>query len=138
MHCFPLSGIADTVPAAGKKTVFISEDPCLREMLHCVRCYSLPRDRRVFKYADPFLERNPAARVLEFAPQPGSYLHNRKIGSYTVSHYLPDQPFGKLDETFYNEDIQAISFKDGSFDLILHEERFLNTSMTRSRPSATT
>ena len=119
---FPAFRYRGYCPCCRRNTVFISDDPCLREFLHCIRCYSLPRDRQVFKYADSFLARKPDARVLEFAPLPGSYMYNRKIGSYTVSHYLPDKKNGKLDEAFYNEDIQATSFKDSSFDLIIHEE----------------
>ena len=119
---FPPVRFRGYCPCCNKKTLFAATDSWLRDSLRCVKCNSLPRDRQVFKYINKFMEQRTDLDVLEFAPLPGAYMHDRKTKSYVISHYLPDEKFGKFDETFYNEDIQKTTFKDNTFDLVIHED----------------
>lgn len=109
-------------PCCRKKTVFAATNLWLRDSFFCVRCNSLPRDRQVYKYINETFKDRTDLRVLEFAPLPGSYMHDRKTKSFVMSHYFQDEKFGKVDADFYNEDIQKTTFGDGSFDLIIHED----------------
>lgn len=119
---FPLYKISGYCPCCRKKTVFIASDLWLRDSLRCIRCLSLPRDRQVYKFVDPILNKHSDLRVLEFAPLPGSYMYDRKTGSYIISHYFENEKYGKIDVGFYNEDIQNTTFSNESFDLIIHED----------------
>lgn len=109
-------------PCCRKKTIFIAANLWLRDSLYCIRCYSLPRDRQVYKFINQILDKRTDLRVLEFAPLPGSYMYDRKTGSYIISHYFENEKFGKIDDDFYNEDIQNTTFSNESFDLIIHED----------------
>lgn len=119
---FPKTRYKGFCPCCSNKTVFMSTDLWFRDSLRCCRCNSLPRDRQVFKYVNKLLEQRNDLRVLEFAPLPGAYMYKKKTQKYVISHYLPDKKFGKMDASFYNEDIQKTTFSDSSFDLIIHED----------------
>lgn len=119
---FPVVRFRGYCPCCNKKTLFVAGDEWLRDSLRCVKCNSLPRDRQVYKYINKYMENRTDLRVLEFAPLPGAYMHDRKTKTYVISHYLPDEKFGKFDDTFYNEDIQGTTFPDGTFDLVIHED----------------
>ena len=119
---FPSIRYRGYCPCCNKKTLFVATDCWLRDSLRCVKCNSLPRDRQVFKYINTILKQRTDLNVLEFAAVPGAYMHDRKTKSYIISHYYPTEKFGKLDTSFYNEDIQQTTFQDNTFDLVIHED----------------
>jgi len=44
----------------------------------------------------------------------------KNVPGYVRSGYFPDQPFGSLQHGLRNEDIEAQTFGDGVFDLVIH------------------
>ena len=118
----PLFQLRGYCPCCCKKTTFIASNYWYRDSLRCMKCGSLPRDRQVFKYLNEYMKGRTDFRVLEFAPLPGAYMNDRETSNYTISHYFPDEKFGKAGENFYNEDIQKTTFPDASFDIIIHED----------------
>jgi SAM-dependent methyltransferase len=48
----------------------------------------------------------------------------QECASYTASQYLPSVPFGTEASGFRNEDLEAQTFSDGAFDLVITQDVF--------------
>lgn len=82
----------------------------------CPICDSRSRHRGLwFLYQEHIVYRAPCSRILHFAPEPVFYdlLRNQTdIKYYTTDFFLADVDYR-------GEDIQNLSFEDGSFDIVL-------------------
>ncbi|MBR9859440.1 methyltransferase domain-containing protein [bacterium] len=81
----------------------------------CIKCSSRSRHRGlIYAYKKALDSLNNNQKILHFAPEPIFY---PLIESYQVDYKTTD--FFLQDVDYPNEDIQALSFSDNSFDLLL-------------------
>lgn len=106
-----------------------------RENLFCANCKSVARMRlhaktilNLFDFDKThqfisFLKTNPSFRVYEAARYHifrGDKI--KKLDNYIVSEYYPARPFGKKFKSILNEDLQNLSFKRETIDLVITSE----------------
>lgn len=99
--------------------------PAMREYYRCARCRSLPRYRALnFVLQQHFPEwRNLA--IHESSPGgPLSQKLKRLCRAYVASNYLPDMPAGAHAGQSRNENLQAQTFSDNVFDLVVTMDVF--------------
>ena len=109
-------------PVCETATSFEAHGDWFRDLLLCRHCGSIPRERafamclRMFRPGwrdDAIHESSPAPRAI-----------SARMGSegqhYVGSHYYPDRPLGEEVEGFRNENLERLTFEDGSFDLHCH------------------
>lgn len=92
-------------------TVFVATGSWLRDALRCVRCRSIPRERALFATLNSVVPSWRSFRVHEFAPGGAASKALASAPSSSASHY-PD------------EDLQALTFPDESFDLVVTQDVF--------------
>jgi SAM-dependent methyltransferase len=90
-------------------TIFVCTGSWLRDDLRCARCRSIPRERAVVCVLSEIAPGWRASRLHEFSPGGAASRFLASSGAYTASHF-PD------------EDLQALSFADESFDLVVTQD----------------
>ena len=109
-------------PVCERDTRFEARGDWLRDELLCARCGSIPRER-AFAWC---LERHrPGWRddvLHESSPAPRSISARmrRECRGYVGSHYHPDLPPGDIGRPERNENLEALTFGDGTIDLHCH------------------
>lgn len=88
--------------------------------MRCAQCNSAPRQRRIHYVLNTRIPRWPKLRVHEFAPF-RDWIET-KAKSYTASQFYPDHPLGASVSGYRNEDIERLTFPDGSIDLFVVED----------------
>lgn len=107
-------------------TTFKATGPWLRETLLCDPCpkqmgRSVPRERAlalVLKTLRPNW-RDLAIHESSPARRGASEMLRRECRQYVASQYLPDQPRGQMIGGWRNEDLEAQSFPDAAFDVVV-------------------
>ena len=110
-HC-PICEAAATYRAAG---------PWLRDTLVCGGCGSVPRERAL---ALMLAERRPNWRQLaihECSPAERGVSHKLRTQApgYVATHFFENQKLGSMVRGFRNENLEAQTFADQSFDLVV-------------------
>ncbi len=114
-------------PVCEQATEFKSENPWLRDYFICVKCGSIPRERAL---AAVLSELRPNWRDLEIhESSPSSRVSARlarECGTYTATQYDLSTPFGTMspDGGYRSEDLEAQTFADASFDLVITQDVF--------------
>lgn len=123
-----------TCPVCRRYSAFICKDPqSLRGDLFCFFCRSSSRNRHIAKIlAQSIL---PGAKsIKEAVKDSGVRIYNTNAcgsihraladsGYYLCSEYLPEIPFGTMDERgIWSEDLQNLSFGSDNFDYIITED----------------
>ncbi|MBL4751845.1 MAG: class I SAM-dependent methyltransferase [Amylibacter sp.] len=105
-----------------QNTEFHSPDEWFRDHLLCQSCGSLPRERAFFWALTRFYPEWKSARLHEGSPGPRrvSLRLQQECKRYIGSHFYPDIARGKSKNGFQSEDMEALTFKDGSIDLHCH------------------
>ncbi len=125
---------AGACSVCGRASRFLAHSTNLKESLHCVRCGAWMRVRLL---ADVLLElfaRGQARSLAELVRAPGFralalyeaqasgplHVFLRQCPGYRCSEYLPGVAPGATRGGVRCEDLQALTFADGSLDLVLH------------------
>lgn len=110
-------------PICEKATVFTASHAYFRSSLTCTTCEggSVPRERAL---AAILAETAPKWRRLaihESSPMKRgvSVKLARECRRYTPTQFFPEQPFGKERQGFRNENLEAQTFADRSFDIVI-------------------
>lgn len=117
----PVISYAGHCPVCDSETVFTAEHTWYRDHLFCAKCGSIPRERAL---ALSLRRRFPDWRsfsIHEAAPA-GRFLSTAVLNAaqnYVATHFHPNRPLGKMIEGFRNENLEAQTFFDESFDLVV-------------------
>jgi len=108
-------------PICRAEVEFTAKTGWYRESLVCSRCQSVPRERAL---ALMLARRFPKWRRLaihESSPADRGISPKLKRGcrTYTATQFFPDEPPGTIVRGFRNENLEAQSFPDQSFDLVV-------------------
>jgi SAM-dependent methyltransferase len=106
----------------------VAKDPWLRDHFHCVRCGSIPRERALMATLQTF---RPNWRELEIhESSPGfsgvSPMLRRRAPGYSFSYFDETAPLGTILPGLEtrNENIEAMTFPAGSFDVFITQDVF--------------
>lgn len=112
-------------PICQRDILFRARGPWHRSQLVCTDCPerrgSVPRERAL---ALVLQQLRPGWRELAIhesspANRGVSLLLRQECARYTGTHYHPDHPLGEMVNGFRNEDLEAQTFADNSFDLVI-------------------
>jgi len=105
------------------RAIFVLKGGWIRGDLRCARCGSRPRNRALIEVLSREFPLWRDALVHESSP--GSPLlakFQRECPRYTPSHYYSDLPRGTFRNGFRSEDLEAQSFSDAAFDLVITQD----------------
>jgi SAM-dependent methyltransferase len=107
-----------------RRTLFVEAGPWLANDYRCVRCHSVPRWRGIIRVLDTAF---PDWRTLDIHECGAGGLATRKFrreaNGYSGSRYLvPDVARGAVVGNVSCQDIEDLTFADGSFDLIITQD----------------
>ncbi len=127
-----------TCTICGMRTLFLAFDtgsaPHAREQFHCAVCKSVSRHRhvalemlRVFERKEASLqEALPFFRNLKIYSASSGDAMSQVLGknnpNYVVSEYFPDTPLGAEKSGVQCQNLEALTFKDNAFDLVITED----------------
>jgi SAM-dependent methyltransferase len=111
-------------PVCDQETRFQAWDPWLRDSFICVRCHSVPRQRAFYTVLERVCPDWRALAVHESSPSNGDGKLQRECRNYTATHYDPALPPGAQGPGWRNEDLEAQTFADASFDLVVTQDVF--------------
>src|ERR1700679_2731837 len=107
-------------PICEKKVVFIKRASWLRDNYFCWRCGSIPRFRGLIYVLN---KEYPNWRDLEIHESSPAGASSTKIETeckhYTPTQYYTDVPFGTLKNGVRSEDLEAMTFPDNTFDIVV-------------------
>lgn len=124
--------IEGACPVCERSTTFVSKNDWLRDSLRCKHCKSIPRERAFAWALSTFCpdwrdkvvhESSPSKRLVSARMQQSRWnpLASRVgTGQYIPSQYFPDVTPGTIHKGFRSENLEALSFEDGSIDLHCH------------------
>lgn len=102
---------------------FVAKGPWLRGTLICGTCEngSVPRERALAHVLTRVAPNWRQLRVHESSPATRgiSAKIRKECAAYTGSHFFPDQPMGTEVRGYRNENLEAQTFQDGVFDLVI-------------------
>jgi SAM-dependent methyltransferase len=100
---------------------FSSREAWFRDHLLCGTCGSIPRERALALLLKRRLPGWAGLRIHESSPaQRGiSAQIRRRAAAYVPTPFFPHAPAGRIVNGFRNENLEAQTFADGSFDLVV-------------------
>ena len=107
-------------PCCRKETVFREHGPWLRDEYLCDRCHSIPRQRHLALILSQWFPKWTHSSVHESSPS--NPLLGRFCRRYSYSHFFPDRERGKTIRGVRCEDIERLTFPDGSFDIFITQD----------------
>lgn len=111
-------------PCCKTKIVFKSEHKWLRDHFLCPNCGSLPRERALITVIEKYYPDWTELTIHESSPgnRGISLKFKQNCPLYTSSQYFSDFPLGQLCNGTMNENLERLSFKDESFDIIITQD----------------
>jgi SAM-dependent methyltransferase len=111
-------------PVCEKKTTFIVEDAWLRDYYLCTKCRSIPRVRHIMHVLQKQYPYFRELTILESSPNGPSFdKFLKECRDYIATYYWPDVVPGTLGKNGYRcENLEALSFPDASFDLVITQD----------------
>ena len=112
-----------TCPVCESTAIFYLKGAWIRGDLRCARCGSRPRNRALMEVLSrqfPLWRDYHIHESSPGAPLLGKF--SRECRGYTPSHYFTDLPRGAYRDGFRSEDLEAQSFADGTFDLVITQD----------------
>ena len=112
----------------GQRTPFVCLDGNEPLIRRCIWCRSTPKYRALVHVIEswsgiPLRRLIQTRKVYELSTTSPIHRLNRGHKNYTCSAYFSDQSFGQqLPNGAWNEDLQQLTFADGSFDLVISSE----------------
>ncbi|MGJ5820947.1 class I SAM-dependent methyltransferase [Paludibaculum fermentans] len=113
----------------GRPTMFVCTVPQDRWIRACLACRSTPKYRAIYHVLTRHFGQDPAQRLAQ-----GAHIYELTTTSpicrrlqahpnYCCSAYMSDRPFGtEIRPRVWNQDLQKLSFGDGSFDIVISSE----------------
>ena len=112
-------------PVCASATRFVARNPWFRDHYLCERCSSIPRQRALMLVLDDLYPQWRELGVHESSPAgPASARLARECPKYVATHFFPGVERGTLHEGFRCEDLEAMTFGDGQFDLVVTQDVF--------------
>lgn len=118
----PLESNAGYCKCCRQETTFVVHGPWLRDQFLCESCGSIPRQRALNDVLDRYFPDWAGKDVHESSPS-NDYLA-RWCSRYSCSQYFPDTPPGESRGGVRCEDLEHLTFPDGSFDLFITQDVF--------------
>lgn len=110
-------------PICESRNSFVERGPWLRDQLECLDCEggSFPRERALALALERYAPNWRELRLLECSPSSRaiSLKLGKQCSQYTAINYFAEVPSGSRVGEVLNEDLQALSFADSSFDLFV-------------------
>jgi SAM-dependent methyltransferase len=103
-------------------TLFRAYGSWLRDTYLCTRCHSIPRQRALQLVLDTVFPSWEERELHESSPS-NDFL-SRHASRYSSSHYFPDIPGGQMVEGCRCENLEAMTFADATFDLLVTQDVF--------------
>jgi SAM-dependent methyltransferase len=108
-----------------RRTWFRETGPWLRDQYLCVRCGSIPRFRALAKVLNDHFPEWRELRIHESSPGGASSDKIRaECRCYVASQFFADVPRGECKEGQRSENLEALTFADESFDLVVTQDVF--------------
>jgi SAM-dependent methyltransferase len=108
-------------PICAAPARFTAREAWFRDHLLCGTCGSIPRERALALLLNRRLPGWAGLRIHESSPMPrgiSQQLRDR-APAYVPSQYFPDEQLGRSVRGFRNENLEAQTFANGSFDLVV-------------------
>ena len=107
-----------------QRVTFAAETDWFRDTYRCASCGSIPRERALMHVVETTF---PGWRELEIhESSPGARGASVKLRAqcplYVVTHYVPGVELGAPQDGFRNENLEALTFEDESFDLHITQD----------------
>lgn len=110
-------------PICARRTTFLIEAVWLRDNYRCAGCRSIPRWRAVIHVLERDFPGWRGFRIHESSPSgAASEKIARECADYVGSQFFPGRPTGVEYEGVRCEDLEALSFEDESFDLVVTQD----------------
>lgn len=113
-------------PICEQNTHFCATDPWLRGSLKCSSCPggSVPRERALALILRELRPNWRAERIHESSPGDRglSIVLKRDAPYYIGSHFYPDRPLGTMVGEWRVENLEAQTFADASFDIVITQD----------------
>ncbi len=108
-------------PVCEKAAVFSARFDWYRDHLQCESCGSIPRERAAALLLNRHRPNWRELRIHESSPEPRglSIKLRRECSRYVASNFLPTHKLGEQIDDFRNENLEAQTFADDSFDIVL-------------------
>ena len=108
-----------------RKVIFARTGPWLRDQYLCTGCHSIPRNRALLKV---LAEHFPDWRDLSIhESSPGGASSDkirRECPKFVASQFFSDVPRGETRNGQRSEDLEALTFSENSFDLVITQDVF--------------
>jgi SAM-dependent methyltransferase len=112
-------------PICEHKTLFVEQSEWLRDTYFCIFCWSVPRQRAIIKVLQQEFPKWRRLHIYESSPCGASSRKIRKeCKFYTPSQYYPDATPGTCKRGFRCENLEKLTFADGTFDLVITQDVF--------------
>ena len=112
-------------PICAKKTVFIEHGEWLRDEYFCIDCFSIPRQRAITHVLETEF---PEWRKLKIHESSAGGQSSDKLAAecpgYSSSQFIPDVEPGQTLDGVRCENLERMTFADGSFDLFITQDVF--------------
>ncbi|MDP2852238.1 MAG: class I SAM-dependent methyltransferase [Gallionella sp.] len=110
-------------PVCEKTTVFIEKSTWLRDNYLCAKCASIPRVRHIIHVLQRQFPHFREWAIHESSPSgPGFDKLRKECPGYSPTYYWPDTTPGTFKNGFRCENLEALTFADASFDLVVTQD----------------
>ena len=105
-------------------TEFLAYNPWLRDYFRCINCGSIPRERALLKTLQAQFTNWRDLAIHESSPSKGgaSGRIRTECSSYVSSQYFPSHEFGSEVKGHRNENLEAMTFPNSSFDVVITQD----------------
>jgi SAM-dependent methyltransferase len=104
---------------------FNETGPWLRDQYLCLRCGSIPRNRALVKVLNDHFPGWRDLQIHESSPGgASSAMIKRQCKHYVATQFFPEVPRGQLKDGQRSENLEALTFPDESFDLVITQDVF--------------
>jgi SAM-dependent methyltransferase len=112
-------------PICEQTTLFVIAGPWLRDQYFCLLCDSIPRWRALLQVLHEHAPEWRALALHESSPGgPASMKLAAECTGYVASHWWPDRPLGAVVDGVRCENLEAQTFPDATFDLVVTADVF--------------
>lgn len=110
-------------PICDQTTTFIKKNAWLRDNYLCAKCRSIPRVRHIIHVLQSQFPRFREWAIHESSPSGPSFDKLRKeCPGFLSTYYWPDTAPGTYKNEFRCENLEALTFADASFDLVITQD----------------
>jgi len=112
-------------PICARRTLFYHQGPWPRDQFRCARCLSIPRWRALVRVLETHFPGWRQLAIHESSPGgSGSAKLARECRGYMPTHYFPDVSPGQSRNAVRCENLEAQTFADEQFDLVITQDVF--------------